>query len=327
MGEIICYGVDGRPLRKLYQWDVNQTIRISGITSNNIVSLHFCNRFSTAANVVMPSKITENEDSTYDIIGDIPNELLQQAEAVTVYLYATDGDSAYQTTYEIKLPVVERPKPDDYIDTPDEVKTWEDHEQRISALEAGRNLRVYMERHEGQISVKVDGLDKLVDTSGLELRFARYSRRHLKNYWEHPERFGYAEIAGRVFQDGMREEIAFPDVPDWMPRGGLLQTSYALEDYGDEITINPYRDFLDAAKPFVDDDGSVAWDSVRIYSAQGNHAPLVVRYDLFKDGELLVKCENELRIGVRRGEINAIPITGIGASLSLATGDTYISIR
>ena len=105
---ITCYDSDNNLLKTLYQWDNNQTMKVSGITMPPMPSFHFCNRLSNIALVVTP------EVSGSDLIVSIPNILLQQAEPIIAYVYqGTEGDGN-RTMHTIHIPVIPRPKPDDY---------------------------------------------------------------------------------------------------------------------------------------------------------------------------------------------------------------------
>ena len=108
MSNIICYDSDGNFLTNLYQWDNNQTITIRGIPILHTPVFHFCNRLSKGALVVSP-KVSEG-----DITVAIPNILLQQAEPIMVYLYQNTENNGSRTVHTIHLPVLPRPKPDDY---------------------------------------------------------------------------------------------------------------------------------------------------------------------------------------------------------------------
>ena len=105
---IICYDSDSKLLKRLYQWDTDQTMHITGITNSAVPVFHFCNRFSKAALVVTPTV-------SGDIVEvPIPNILLQQPETIFVYLYETDQDASGRTMHTISIPVTPRPKPSDY---------------------------------------------------------------------------------------------------------------------------------------------------------------------------------------------------------------------
>lgn len=96
----------------LFQWDVNQVIKISGIEfGGSPVEVHFCNKKSTSALVVASTTPT----SGY-VLANIPNALLMEHYDIVAYVYQTEG-STRSTIKTIKIPVVARQKPNDYKDT------------------------------------------------------------------------------------------------------------------------------------------------------------------------------------------------------------------
>lgn len=108
MSNIICYDSDNNVLKTLYQWDNNQTMTVRGVDMPPTPVFHFCNRLSNLALVVSPTV------SGTDLIVKIPNILLQQAEPIIAYLYQNTDDNSYRTMHAIHIPVIPRPKPDDY---------------------------------------------------------------------------------------------------------------------------------------------------------------------------------------------------------------------
>lgn len=116
MIDVTCFDSYGEVVTALTQWDINQILQIknSGITSDNAPKFHFCNKNSSEALVVAPSTI----DAANDVIEvEIPNELLQQAIPLIVYLYAYSDENEYHgmTRATIKIPIRPRPKPSDYV--------------------------------------------------------------------------------------------------------------------------------------------------------------------------------------------------------------------
>ena len=107
MSNITCYDSDNNVLETLYQWDNNQTMKVTGITMPPIPVFHFCNRLSNLALVVTP------EVSGSSLLVNIPNILLQQAEPIIAYIYQDTDDDGYRTMHAIHIPVLPRPKPED----------------------------------------------------------------------------------------------------------------------------------------------------------------------------------------------------------------------
>lgn len=105
---ITCYDSDGNVLKSLYQWDNNQTLTVQGLDMPPTPVFHFCNRLSNLALVVNPTV------SGTAVTVSIPNILLQQAEPIIAYVYQDTENNGYRTMHAIHIPVIPRPKPDDY---------------------------------------------------------------------------------------------------------------------------------------------------------------------------------------------------------------------
>lgn len=110
---------DGR--KTFYQWDINQKLIVE---DDSITEVHFSNR-------------TDNLSLVRDIYNEgnlrvvfVPNVLLQTNWPIKVYAYLKDHTEVSQT-----FKVIAKAKPQDYVYTPDEVKTWEELNDRITALE------------------------------------------------------------------------------------------------------------------------------------------------------------------------------------------------
>lgn len=114
---------DGRAT--FWQWDLEQKIVVPEGMADEV---HFSNEKHTQAPVC----------DVYELNGvrlvNVPNIMLQEALPLTVYAYAKD-DKGERTTYADIFRVVARPKPDDYVYTETEIRTWADLDERIKALE------------------------------------------------------------------------------------------------------------------------------------------------------------------------------------------------
>ena len=96
-------------VNSLYQWDINQTVKISGVDfGTTSVQVHFCNKKSEKALVV-----NSTVPSGGAVTANIPNSLLQEPYDVIAYIYQTSGITA-NTIKTIRIPVIARQKPNDY---------------------------------------------------------------------------------------------------------------------------------------------------------------------------------------------------------------------
>ena len=107
MSNIKCFDANGDLLKRMYQWDINQTILVTGLP-DAVTIFHFCNAGSDEAYVVVPT-VT---DDGYTV--KVPNILLENEVPIIMYSYQETGEDAFRTTFMIHIPVIPRIKPADY---------------------------------------------------------------------------------------------------------------------------------------------------------------------------------------------------------------------
>lgn len=112
---------DGRSY--FYQWDINRQLIVEDTT---ITEVHFCNRTNNCSLVV----------EVKDGLVDVPNILLQEIRPIRVYAYVGDGYTKVEETFEIKP----KSKPDVYVYTETDIKSYEAYDERLKALEEGGSL-------------------------------------------------------------------------------------------------------------------------------------------------------------------------------------------
>lgn len=100
---------------KFWQWDAGQKVQVP----ENVPTVHL--KFGKSA-VELP---------VLDRWVDVPDELLQTGNDILLWTYDED-----HTLDAVRIPVEKRLKPADYVYTPTEIKTWEQLDKRIAALEA-----------------------------------------------------------------------------------------------------------------------------------------------------------------------------------------------
>lgn len=113
------------PKSFFWQWDLNRQLIVGEDTCGEV---HFCNGTTERALVC---EIYQQDGQR---LVNVPNVLLQAAKELTAYLYLKDGKGGL-TRHQQTFQVVARSKPDDYVYTETEVKTWSDLEARVKALE------------------------------------------------------------------------------------------------------------------------------------------------------------------------------------------------
>lgn len=99
----------------LYQWDVDQTLEIYGLSLPSIPEIHYTNAAMERA-VVRHATM----DAAGVIRAEIPNALLQKPYKIAAYVCIYEG-GAFRSLYKIEIKVKERPQPSDYVivDDPD----------------------------------------------------------------------------------------------------------------------------------------------------------------------------------------------------------------
>ena len=117
MVNYICYNYAGEVMYHVYQWDTNLTISIFNIPimEGSEVYFHFCNRLSKTAFVVQPT-IDEDDQTKYTAV--IPNELTSQPETIFLYISERPVLDVNAVITDIKIPVIPRVMPEDYIYQP-----------------------------------------------------------------------------------------------------------------------------------------------------------------------------------------------------------------
>lgn len=105
--------------KALWQWDLNQQLTVAG----SCTEVHYLDKGA-------PFTLTV---AVKDGKADIPNVLLQRPGRLVVYAYIVDAQDHHTKTCET-FGISARPKPDDYVYTETEVKTWNDLQSQIGDL-------------------------------------------------------------------------------------------------------------------------------------------------------------------------------------------------
>lgn len=91
--------------RPVHQWDIGQIIKVMGLEIADGTPVDVGNRF---LNCSYRAYMLDNQVT-------IPAPALQQERDLTAYVVVTDENSE-TVTKEIRIPVIPRPKPEDYVD-------------------------------------------------------------------------------------------------------------------------------------------------------------------------------------------------------------------
>ena len=122
----------------LYQWDLNQVLRVTGVNLDTAPVVQFSNAMTDRA----ISRQATMENHVIEV--PIPNSLLQDPVRILAHIGVYDGNT-FKVVETVHIPVIARKRPADYqLETTDgEVYSFTTLEGRISALEqALENLGV-----------------------------------------------------------------------------------------------------------------------------------------------------------------------------------------
>jgi len=98
-----------------YQYDEGHVFEAVVPVAVTSCEIHYWARGFDEAEAYTPASITQNTDNSYTITGNIPNKFFETYGDLKVYIVVTDGDASI-TTYEGRIHICERSKPDDYVD-------------------------------------------------------------------------------------------------------------------------------------------------------------------------------------------------------------------
>lgn len=112
---IKLYDVDGKLIDKLYQWDCNRYITLSmgdavELSEADQIYFHFSNSHTEEAYSV---KAIKTGDRDYEVM--IPNELFMYDDTIFMYIFRDAGEDGRITIGEVKLPLIARSMPSDYV--------------------------------------------------------------------------------------------------------------------------------------------------------------------------------------------------------------------
>ena len=98
-----------------YQYDEGHVMEAVVPVAVTSCEIHYWVRGMDEAEAYVPTSITPNQDGSYTILGNIPNSYFETYGDLRVYIVVTDGTASI-TTYEGRIHICERSKPDDYVD-------------------------------------------------------------------------------------------------------------------------------------------------------------------------------------------------------------------
>lgn len=110
----------------IYQWDTGRKLQVN----STMHEVHYCH---SGDEIVQRKTPYTNDEGV--LIVDVPDEQLQVSGTMIAYavlIYENEGRATFTKQ---NFGVVARVKPDDYVYTPSEKRTWDELDDRVTALE------------------------------------------------------------------------------------------------------------------------------------------------------------------------------------------------
>ena len=176
---------------RLTQWDVGRQINVD----KDIDMVHFSNRpYGYSKNV----KVTDG-------VADVPDMFLTSCAPLRIWAYVGDFEKGYtkiEKIYEVKP----KNRPEDYIYTPEEVKTWEKLQDEIGNLadlktEAKENLvKAINEAAETKAAGGTDISLGLTSAAGVQtIKVKVIDKSGKPTAWEATDMPSWSQISGKPF--------------------------------------------------------------------------------------------------------------------------------
>lgn len=145
-------------IESLYQWDLNQVLKIYGLSLPSTPEIHFTN---DAMDKAIVKQATMNSAGIITV--DIPNSLLQKPYKIMVYVCIYDGDT-FESLYKLEIPVKARSKPADYTieDSYGEIYSFKALENKVNEV-----LRVSLTRYDDTVKNLNDAINRYKDAETL----------------------------------------------------------------------------------------------------------------------------------------------------------------
>lgn len=132
---------------EFWQWDRGQILIVDEFPAGT--SVHFSNKSSEIAII---SKTNDNFEAA------VPDILLQSPEFIYAYIYIESNSGTDYTKRAHCFVVHPRPRPDDYVYTPEEIRIWETKlNKNLGTENAGKLLSV---DGDGNVTTVKDSLDR-----------------------------------------------------------------------------------------------------------------------------------------------------------------------
>ena len=150
---IILFHFKNKEIKDLFQWSKDIVLKFDQIYAGE--EAHFSNNKTNSLN----KKIDENGEVT------IPNILLTESTPIEVYLFIKEEPEQYTKKKKI-LPVIARPKPEDYIYTEEENKIWDN---KVDIFQGKENSKKILSTDENGKVVTEINVDEIITNKDIPL--------------------------------------------------------------------------------------------------------------------------------------------------------------
>lgn len=150
---IILFHFKNKEIKDLFQWSRDIVLEFDQIYAGE--EAHFSNNKINSLN----KKIDDNGEVT------IPNILLTESMLIEVYLFIKEGPEQYTKKKKI-LPVIARPKPEDYIYTEEENKIWDN---KVDIFQGEENSKKILSTNENGKVVTEISTDEIITNKDIPL--------------------------------------------------------------------------------------------------------------------------------------------------------------
>ena len=191
---------DGRD--KFYQWDLDRKLIVEDAS---ITEVHFCNRTEECA---LPVATYKEDGKT---LVNVPNILLQDSWRINVYAY----DDKY-TKHAERFDVVARSKPDDYVYTETEIKSWEELAERVEQIEQNGISDAAVEQ----------AVEKYLEENDINVDLTGYATEQYVQ--DEIAKIPETDLTGYATEKFVQDEIAKIDIPE------TDLSDYATKKYVDD---------------------------------------------------------------------------------------------
>lgn len=147
------FNFKNKEIKDLFQWNRDIVLKFDPIYAGEEV--HFSNNKTNS----LSKKIDENGEVT------IPNILLTGSTPIEVYLFIIDEQEQYTKKKKI-LPVIARPKPEDYIYTEEENKIWDN---KVDIFQGEENSKKILSTNENGKVVTEISIDEIITNKDIPL--------------------------------------------------------------------------------------------------------------------------------------------------------------